>query len=109
MKLLIAIVPNRLARRVRERLCADGHGYTELSGSGGLFREGNATLLIGLDDAQVEPVLAALRELCQPRQASINLPGADLRAYADPASGVETVEIGGLHAFVLGVEQMVHL
>ena len=109
MKLLIAIVPNRLARRARERLCADGCSYTELSGSGGLFREGNATLLIGLEDDQVDPVLATLREICQPRQATINLPGADLRAYADPASGVETVEVGGLHAFVLGVEQVVHL
>lgn len=109
MKLVIAMVPNRLTRRVRERLLAEGVGYTQLASTGGFLRTGNTTLLICLPAARVNDLLAALAEVCEPRKTTLNMPGADLHSYANPAGRVEQISVGGLFAMVLSVDSVVHL
>ena len=110
MKLVIAIIPQRLIRRLRDILCAEGYGFTELAGRGGFFREGNATLLIGVAEERVPDLLHLLEAYCQPRQESVNLPsGAAATVHVDPSVHVADREVGGCMIFVLNIEQVVHL
>ncbi|HKP52433.1 MAG TPA: cyclic-di-AMP receptor [Chloroflexia bacterium] len=61
MKLVLAVVSNQAADRITDALLAAGFRTTRLASTGGFRREGNTTLMMGLDDEDVEPVLAILR------------------------------------------------
>ena len=64
MKLIIAIVHDVDAGPVIERLITDGHRVTRVASTGGFLRRGNVTLLIGVEEQQVEPVIDILRDTC---------------------------------------------
>jgi uncharacterized protein YaaQ len=66
MKLIIAIVRDTDDAPVVERLTGQGHRVTRVASTGGFLRRGNATLLIGVDAEQVQPVIDILRETCAP-------------------------------------------
>lgn len=61
MKLVLAVISNQAADRITDALLAAGFRTTRLASTGGFRREGNTTLMMGLDDEDVEPVLAILR------------------------------------------------
>ncbi len=61
MKLVLAVVSNQAADRITDALLAAGFRTTRLASTGGFRREGNTTLMMGLDDEDVEPVLAILK------------------------------------------------
>ena len=64
MKLLVAIVQDADARRVLDALVAEGHRATKISSTGGFLVRGNTTILIGVEDQQVNTVFDILREHC---------------------------------------------
>ncbi|MBN1963198.1 MAG: cyclic-di-AMP receptor [Anaerolineae bacterium] len=66
MKLIIAIVRDVDAGPVIERLVSDGHRVTRVASTGGFLRRGNATLLIGVEEERVDPVIDILRDTCAP-------------------------------------------
>ena len=61
MKLVLAVVSNQAADRITDALLAAGFRTTRLASTGGFRREGNTTIMMGLEDDDVEPVLAAWR------------------------------------------------
>ena len=81
-----------------------GFAVTRLASSGGFLQQGNATLLIGVDDDKVDAVMDLLRESCRERQRYLTPmppmvdPGEFLMPYP-----VE-VQVGGATVFVLPVE-----
>ena len=66
MKLIIAIIRDSDAAPVLDKLAGDGYGVTRVASTGGFLRRGNVTLLIGVDDDQVDPAIDALRQTCSP-------------------------------------------
>lgn len=111
MKLLITIVQNDDVASLLENIVESGHSATKLSSSGGLLRNGNTTLLIGVDDADVDPMLDIIRSTC--RQRTIQVP--DSMGMLDGSnlsfrmrSGYE-VTVGGATVFIVDVEQFIHL
>jgi len=54
MKLLLAIVRDDFAADVVAALNEEGLSVTRISTTGGFWRRGNVTLLIGLDEAEVD-------------------------------------------------------
>lgn len=66
MKLLIVILQDKDAGAVMERLIAEGYRVTRIASTGGFLRRGNATLLIGAEAAEVDGVIALLRQTCTP-------------------------------------------
>jgi uncharacterized protein YaaQ len=58
MKLIIAIVSNQAADNITDALLAAGFRATRLASTGGFRREGNTTLMMGVEDEDVEPVMA---------------------------------------------------
>ncbi len=66
MKLMIVIVRDGDAGAVVDRLIQEGYRVTRIASTGGFLRRGNMTLLIGVEDGQVDAVVDLLREACGP-------------------------------------------
>ncbi|MGH2523859.1 MAG: cyclic-di-AMP receptor [Anaerolineales bacterium] len=66
---MIAIVRDTDDGPVVERLTSQGYRVTRVASTGGFWRRGNVTLLIGVEPPQVQPVLDLLRETCSPPEA----------------------------------------
>lgn len=66
MKLIIAIVRDTDGGPVIEQLVTHGHRVTRVASTGGFLRRGNVTLLIGVEEQQVQGVIDVLRDTCSP-------------------------------------------
>ena len=66
MKLIIAIVRDIDAGPVIEQLVTHGHRVTRIASTGGFLRRGYVTLLIGVEEQHVQPVIDILRDTCSP-------------------------------------------
>ena len=61
MKMIILIVKDSDADTVTQTLTAAEYRVTRVASTGGLLRSGVVTLLLGVDDDRVEPVIGMLR------------------------------------------------
>lgn len=61
MKLVVAIVQGEDADAVIRALLAAQHRLTRINTTGGFLRRGNATLLIGVEEEQVDEVIALIQ------------------------------------------------
>ena len=82
-------------------------GVTKLASTGGFLRDGNTTLMIGVDDDKVDVVMDILKENCAKRtETEIVMPHG---TGGIPAWGVGVtpmkVEVGGATVFVLDVAE----
>ncbi len=66
MKLVIAIVHDVDAGPVVEQLVARKYRVTRVASTGGFLRRGNVTLLVGVEEQHVQPVIDVLKETCSP-------------------------------------------
>jgi len=66
VKLIIAIVRDADAGPVIDQLVAHGRCVTRVASTGGFLRRGNVTLLIGVEEQHVQPVIDTLRDTCAP-------------------------------------------
>lgn len=69
MKLMIVIVRDSDSEAVVQDLIQHDFRVTRMSSTGGFLRRGNSTLLVGVEDDQVDPVMDALRRACRPPDA----------------------------------------
>ncbi len=106
MKLVLAVIQADDLQAVTQALNAAGYRVTRIATQGGWLRRENATLLIGVEDAQVDDVLNILRRTAQRRTAWVNIASEAAGMFA--AQPIE-VEIGGATVFVLNVERFVQL
>ncbi len=105
MKLIMSIVHSDDASRLSAALTRRGYRATVISTTGGFLREGNATLLIGVRDDQVEGVLEVIKKNCRTRTQYVNpLPPVMEPGEIYMSHPVE-VEVGGATVFILTVER----
>ena len=76
MKLVLAIVQKSQTDSVLDALTDGGFRATRLASTGGFRREGNTTLIIGVRDEQVDPLMRLLQKTV-----------AEAGGAADPTSG----------------------
>ena len=62
MKMVIAIIQDRDWVKLSKGLTEHGYGVTKLSSTGGFLRQGNTTIMIGVEDEKVEDVLQLIKE-----------------------------------------------
>jgi len=93
MNLVLSIVQNEDAEPVTRDLLAAGHRVTRINTAGGFLRRGNVTLLVGVDEAQVDDVLRIIGANCR-TSADAGPPGAPAHAAT---------------AFVLEAARFVHV
>ena len=68
MKLIFAILKDDDVDNVVQALTSSSFRVTRVASTGGFFRKGSTTLLIGVDDEQVQPAIQVLREKTTPEQ-----------------------------------------
>ena len=109
VKLVLAIVHNEDAGALVDALLEKEYRATRLHSSGGFLRQSNTTVIVGVDEDQVEEVLGIVRENCNARTQIVNPmppimePGEFFMPY--PLE----VEVGGATVFVLPVERFERL
>jgi len=94
MKMILAIVQPGDSKRALEALVTEHFQVTKLYSTGGFLRKGNVTLLMGVEDSQVDGVLAVLQRVCPPHE---NLPVG------------RVAQSGGAIVFVLNIHRMVKI
>ncbi len=62
MKLIIAIIPDTVTDDASLALTGEGYRVTRIASTGGFLRRGNSTLLIGVEDEQVDNAIAILKK-----------------------------------------------
>jgi uncharacterized protein YaaQ len=98
------VIQGEDAPRTVQALSAAGISSTRVASSGGFLQQGNATLLIGVEDEKVQEVVQVIRENCRERSRYLTPmppmvePGEFFMPYP-----VE-VQVGGATVWVLPVE-----
>ncbi|GAB4435703.1 MAG: hypothetical protein Kow00120_02610 [Anaerolineae bacterium] len=67
MKIILAVVRADLVDTISTTLVDNGFHVTRLASSGGFLRRGNATLMCGVPDGELEGALATIRSICSPK------------------------------------------
>ncbi|MEI7645560.1 MAG: cyclic-di-AMP receptor [Chloroflexales bacterium] len=104
MKLILAVVQHQDSGNLVDALTEQSFRVTRLSSQGGFLREGNVTLLLSVDDAQVNAVIKTVREHCSTRTRYVSPmpPIAESGEFYPPAP--LEVQVGGATVFVLKAE-----
>ena len=66
MKMIMAIVRDSDIDKILKALLEKDFRVTRIASSGGFFRRGNATLMMGVDADKVEEAIQIIREHCAP-------------------------------------------
>ena len=104
MKLIIAVVQGEDAQKTVVGLTDKGISSTRIASTGGFLQQGNVTLLIGVEDTQVEEALQVIHTNCHERSRYLTPvpplaePGEFFMAYP-----VE-VQVGGATVWVVPVD-----
>jgi uncharacterized protein YaaQ len=106
MKLVLVIVQEKDATRLIDALSESSVQATMLASTGGFLREGNATILSGVEDDQVEKVLGVINKICHRREQLMT----PIPPVVEPVDSYVTypvkVEVGGAIVFVMNIERM---
>jgi len=101
----MCIVHNRDKGKITDDLVNCGFKFTVIGSTGGFLREGNTTILIGAEDASIEPLLEIVNRNSQAREQLVNVPPYE---SVGPSTFIPTpvkVPVGGAVVFVLDVER----
>lgn len=105
MKLIVCVVADKDSHDLLEELVNKGYRATKLASTGGFLKEGNTTLLIGVEDENVDNVISIIDRICKVRKQMITpispLPGPAESYMSYPVE----VPTGGATVFVLDVEK----
>lgn len=105
VKLVIAIIQDKDSGRLLGELTKGGFRATKLASTGGFLREGNTTLLIGVEDHQVDLVTGLVGRTCQAREQLVT-PVSPMGGPADSYIPYPVeVLVGGATIFVVDVER----
>lgn len=107
MKLIIAVVKDDDSFPLLDGLSERRIGATKLASTGGFLREGNTTLLIGVNDEQVDEVLDLIRRVCRRRTKVAPQFTPEQGQMLPPAMPIN-VETGGAIVWVAPVERFIH-
>ena len=105
MKLLVAIVQGEDAGQTVQALSEAGLSVTKLASSGGFLQQGNATLLVAVEDERVEQALTLVRTNCRERSRYLTPMPPIVEPGEMFAPFPVEVQVGGATIFVLDVEQ----
>ena len=66
MKLIMCILKDEDKDSVSRGLNQAGYSATVMPSTGAYFRRGNATLMVGVEDEEVQPAIEVIKENCAP-------------------------------------------
>ena len=107
MKLAICIVHNRDRNKLADELLKAGFKFTVIGSTGGFLREGNSTLLIGLEAELAASLKEIVQQSCKAREQMVNVMPFEA---APPGAFIPSpvkVPVGGAVMFFLDVDEFV--
>jgi uncharacterized protein YaaQ len=106
MKLILIITQSSDADLLISNLIEKGFGATKLASTGGFLREGNATILVGVEDESVDDVMSIVKSTCKSRERLMSpTPPGMMESMGGFIPYPIRVQIGGATIFVLDVER----
>ncbi len=105
MKLVMTVIHDKDQRHVQDSLLDGGFQFTNVASTGGFLREGNVTLMIGVDEDQVVQLIEVIRESCQTREQYVNVMPPTMEPVGTVMPSPVKVMVGGAIIFVLDVER----
>ncbi len=105
MKLVITVVHDRDKSKITEGLLRNGFKFTKIGSTGGFLREGNVTLLIGVEEKELENCLQVISESCKTREQFVNVLPPDAAPVGTFMPSPVKVLVGGAVVFVVDVER----
>jgi uncharacterized protein YaaQ len=105
MKLLISVINSDDTYSLIDALIEKGYTATIISSTGGFLREGNTTLLIGVQDEQVVKVLKIIQANCRTRRKYVSPTLATVNYEEGYLAAPIEVEVGGAVVFDVNVER----
>ena len=66
MKMILAILRDEDSENVSHALVKADYRVTRIASTGGFFRRGSTTLMIGVNDEQVDHAIQIVRQSCAP-------------------------------------------
>lgn len=106
MKLVVSIVHNRDRNRLSDELVKAGFKFTVIGSTGGFLREGNATLLTGIQDSEIDLFKQIVKDNCCAREQVVNVAPYETTTAAYMSSPVK-VQVGGAVLFIMEVSDFV--
>jgi uncharacterized protein YaaQ len=104
-KLILMIVSDADSERLMTTLIHQGYPATKIGSTGGFLRRGNATILSGVEESEVDAVMNIVRNECRARTEYI--PPQAIPFVGDTAMTTAPlpIRVGGAIIFVLAVER----
>lgn len=103
MKLIVANIQDQDADRVVSSLTQQSYRVTRVGSTGGFLQQGNTTLLIGVENAQVDAVIDILKKESERRTRFMPMATGAAPNGMAMYNYIE-VEVGGATVFVLEVD-----
>ncbi|MDO5048168.1 MAG: cyclic-di-AMP receptor [Anaerococcus sp.] len=109
MKLLIAIVQDADVNFLIDALTEKGYRVTKLATTGGFLKKGNTTLLIGVEEDNLDEVLGLIEKNCKKRNTTTTIinPSAESSLLTNTVP-IE-ISVGGATIFIVDVEKYIQL
>ncbi len=107
VKLVLAVVNHDDANAVTRSLAKEGFSSTKLATTGGFLMSGNATILIGVEEENVQTVVDIIQAQSHSRKQMI--PATTEMGYGNYPSMPVEVTVGGATIFVVDVERFEHV
>lgn len=108
MKLVVCIVQDQDSGSLIDDLTEQRYRVTKLATTGGFLKAGNTTLLIGVDDDEVENVVKLIDDNCKTREITTSLLTVTMPGDSYMPFPLE-VKVGGATVFILDVEQHIKI
>lgn len=105
MKLVVCIVHNRDKAKITEELVRAGFKFTVIGSTGGFLREGNTTILIGIEEEDRAALLKLIEQNCQTREQLVNVMPLEAPPTGAFLTSPVKVPVGGAVVFIFNVEQ----
>lgn len=107
VKMIFAVIQDRDWVNLSKDLTKQGFGITKLSSTGGFLRQGNTTVMIGVEDDQVDHVLELIGKRCKKRDIPVTLYPPSITGL-NMSSPPVNVTVGGATVFVMNIERFEH-
>lgn len=109
MKLIIVIVQDDDAGDLIDVLTDGGFRVTKLATTGGFLKAGNTTLMIGVEEKDVDNVIDIIKQECGTREQVVTSPspvGGSTGVYVPYPIDIE---VGGATIFVVDVDKFLKI
>jgi uncharacterized protein YaaQ len=109
MKLIISIIQDDDAGDLVDVLTDLSFRVTKLATTGGFLKAGNTTLMIGVEDKNVDLVIDKIEQVCKTRDQIITTPFPATGSTGIYVPYPIEVEVGGATIFVVDVDKFIKI